>query len=45
MGMEDDILTVDIKQWSMFSSEKRIASLIKTALALRMKEKNKFMWM
>lgn len=39
------ILTVDMKQWSRFSSEKRTPSLMKTALALRMKEKNRFMWM
>lgn len=39
------ILTVDMKQWSRFSSEKRTPSLMKTALALRMKEKNRLMWM
>ena len=38
-------LTVDMKQWSRFSSEKRTPSLMKTALALRMKEKNRLIWM
>lgn len=40
-----NILTVDMKQWSRFSSENRTPSLMKTALALRMKEKNRLMWM
>lgn len=38
-------LTVDIKQWSWVSSVKRTPSFIKTALALRMKEENRLMWM
>lgn len=37
--------TVDMKQWSRFSSEKRTSSLMKTALALRMNEKKRLMWM
>lgn len=38
-------LTVDMKQWSRFSSENKTPSLMKTALALRMKEKKRLMWM
>lgn len=37
--------TVDIVQWSMDSSEKRMASLMNTAAPRRMKEVKKWMWM
>lgn len=37
--------TVDIRQWSIVSSANKTASLVKTAIALRIKETNRCIWM